>query len=144
MDQSQRRIPIPVGRITTLHLLLDATGVERSSPWPQARVDGEIRGREKESQNPCGILLLAISRTTAPRQTFLTRTSMVCPIVGSSMCPRDTQPSFGRVSPRPHVPIPNDDPHHDQERAERIGKETHRISVEQPMCQARTRQEMHR
>ena len=144
MDQNQRRIPVPVGRVATMHLLLNATGVERSSPRPQARVDQEVRRRKEESQNPRGILLLAIQRTAAPRQTFLTRTPMVCPIVGSTLCPGDTRPPDGRSSPRPHVPIQNDDPHHNQEWAERIGKEAHRISFEQPMCQAGARQEVHR
>ena len=45
--------PVPFGRVATMHLLLDATGVERSSPRPQARADQEVRRRKEESQNPC-------------------------------------------------------------------------------------------
>ena len=100
--------------------------------------------RRRGKPNPWGIMLLTLQRTVAPRQTFLTRTPMVCPVVESTLYPGDTRPPDGRSSSGPHVPIQDDDPHHDQGWAERIGKETNRIPVEQPMCQAGARQEVHR
>ena len=69
---------------------------------------------------------------------------MVSPIVVYAMHAGKSQSPDGGIGAGPHVPIPDDNPYRDQERAGGIGEEAHGLSLKQSTRSTGAQQEVHR